>query len=46
VIGYYMHLKFDAIIYSRLFLGPLMIATMMVIVLMLLFGHFIDQSAT
>jgi cytochrome c oxidase subunit 4 len=46
VIGYYMHLKFDAIIYSRLFLGPLMIATIMVIVLMLLFGHFIDQSAT
>ena len=44
VIGYYMHLKFDAVIYSRLFLGPLTIAGMMVIVLMLLFGHFIDQG--
>ncbi len=45
VVGYYMHLKFDAVIYSRLFLGPLTIASLMVIVLMLLFGHFIDHAA-
>lgn len=44
VVGYYMHLKFDAVIYSRLFLGPLTIAGLMVIVLMLLFGHFIDHD--
>jgi cytochrome c oxidase subunit 4 len=45
VVGYYMHLKFDDVIYSRLFLGPLTIASLMVIVLMLLFGHFIDHPA-
>ncbi len=39
-----MHLKFDAVIYSRLFLGPLAIAGLMVIALMLLFGHFIDHG--
>jgi cytochrome c oxidase subunit 4 len=44
VVGYYMHLKFDAVIYSRLFLGPLTIAGLMVIALMLLFGHFIDHT--
>ena len=44
VVGYYMHLKFDAVIYSRLFLGPLTVAGLMVIVLMLLFGHFIDHG--
>ena len=44
VVGYYMHLKFDAVIYSRLFLGPLTIAGLMVIALMLLFGHFIDHG--
>ena len=44
VVGYYMHLKFDAAIYSRLFLGPLTLAAAIVIVLMLLFGHFIDHG--
>ena len=44
VVGYYMHLKFDAAIYSRLFLGPLTLAAAIVIVLMLLFGHFVDHG--
>ncbi|MFQ5457201.1 MAG: cytochrome C oxidase subunit IV family protein [Myxococcota bacterium] len=44
VVGYYMHLKFDADIYSRLFLGPLALAAIIVIVLMFLFGHFIDHG--
>ena len=44
VVGYYMHLKFDPVIYSRLFFGPLVIAMFVTIVLMLLFGHFIDHA--
>jgi cytochrome c oxidase subunit 4 len=46
VVAFYMHLKFDATIYSRLFFGPLTIAALMIIALMLLFGHFFGRVTT
>jgi len=46
VVGWYMHLRFDPILYARLFLGPLGIAAVITIVLMLLFGHFIQHTQT
>ena len=44
VVGWYMHLKMDPVIYSRLFYAPLMLAIVITIVLMLLFGHFIRHA--
>lgn len=44
VVGWYMHLKMDAAIYSRLFFAPLVLAATMTTVLMLLFGHFIHHT--
>jgi len=45
VVGYYMHLKMDPPIYSRLFFAPLVLAVAMTTVLMLLFGHFVPHAA-
>jgi cytochrome c oxidase subunit 4 len=44
VVGWYMHLKFDATLYARLFFGPLVIALLVTVVLMFLFGHFIAHA--
>jgi cytochrome c oxidase subunit 4 len=44
VVGFYMHLRFDSTVFARLFFGPLTIAALMIIVLMLLFGHFIGPA--
>jgi cytochrome c oxidase subunit 4 len=44
VVGWYMHLKMDPVIYSRLFFAPLVVATAMTVVLMLLFGHIIPHA--
>jgi len=44
VVGWYMHLKMDPVIYSRLFFAPLLLATGMTVVLMLLFGHFFPHA--
>ncbi len=46
VAGWYMHLRFDPIVYARLFFGPLAIAAVITIVLMLLFGHLIHRIQT
>ena len=44
VVGWYMHLRMDPVIYSRLFYAPLVLAIAMTIVLMLLFGHFLPDA--
>jgi cytochrome c oxidase subunit 4 len=46
VAGWYMHLHFDPAVYARLFLGPLAVAVVIAVVLMLLFGHFIHHAQT
>jgi cytochrome c oxidase subunit 4 len=46
VVGWYMHLRFDPVVYSRLFFGPLAIAAVIAVVLMLLFGHFVHHAQT
>jgi len=44
VVGWYMHLRMDPVIYSRLFYAPLVLAIVMTTVLMLLFGHFLPDA--
>ena len=39
VAMFYMHLKFDARLFSWLFVVPMIIATLVIIALMRLFGH-------
>ena len=39
VVAYYMHLKYDHKLFRVLFIGPLIIAIVTLIVLMLLFGQ-------
>ena len=39
VVAYYMHLKYDHKLFRVLFVGPLIIAIVTLIVLMLLFGQ-------
>jgi cytochrome c oxidase subunit 4 len=46
VAGWYMHLRFDPVLYARLFLGPLTVAAVIAVVLMLLFGHLIHHAQT
>jgi cytochrome c oxidase subunit 4 len=46
VVGWYMHLKMDPVIYSRLFFAPLVLAISIGFVLMLLFGHFIQPATS
>jgi cytochrome c oxidase subunit 4 len=40
VVGFYMHLKYDANV-RGLFFGPLMIATAIIVALMALYGYFL-----
>ena len=46
VVGWYMHLKMDPVVYSRLFFAPLVLAISIGCVLMLLFGHFIHRATS
>jgi cytochrome c oxidase subunit 4 len=39
VVMFYMHLKYDHWLFRRLFVGPLIIATLTLISLLFLFGH-------
>ena len=41
VVMFYMHLKFDARLFSALFVGPLVIAAGLIVALLFLFGHFV-----
>lgn len=40
VVGFFMHLKFDARLYRALFVGPLLVAIAVVIAMFLLYGVF------
>ena len=40
VVGFFMHLKFDASLYRSLFVGPLIIAIAIMLAMFLLFGVF------
>ena len=40
VVGFFMHLKFDARLYRALFVGPLIIALAIMMAMFLLFGVF------
>ena len=39
VVAFYMHLKYDRKLFRALFVGPLMIAVLIIIALLFLFGH-------
>jgi cytochrome c oxidase subunit 4 len=39
VVAFYMHLKYDAKLFRGLFVGPLVIAILVLISLLFLFGH-------
>jgi cytochrome c oxidase subunit 4 len=39
VVAFYMHLKYDKPLFRALFVGPLMIAILILIALLFLFGH-------
>ena len=39
VVAFYMHLKYDKKLFRALFVGPLMIAILIMIALLFLFGH-------
>jgi len=41
VVGFFMHLKYDANIMRTLFIGPLIIAILIILALMALFGAYI-----
>jgi cytochrome c oxidase subunit 4 len=41
VVGFFMHLKYDANIMRTLFVGPLIIAILIILALMALFGAYI-----
>ena len=41
VVGFFMHLKYDAQVMRSLFIGPLIIAILIILALMALFGAFI-----
>ena len=41
VAMFYMHLKFDARMFSTVFVGPLIIAAGTIVALLFLFGHFV-----
>ena len=40
VVGFFMHLKFDARLYRALFVGPLLVAIAVVVAMFLLYGVF------
>jgi cytochrome c oxidase subunit 4 len=40
VVMFYMHLKYDAKLFRALFTGPLLVATITIVALLFLFGHF------
>ena len=46
VVLFYMHLKYDARLFSALFTGPLIIAVVTLISLMFLFGHIAIRLAS
>ena len=39
VVMFYMHLKYDAKVFRALFVGPLMMASFIIVGLLFLFGH-------
>ena len=46
VVMFYMHLKYDAPLFRALFTGPLLVAAVTIIALMLLFGKFAVKLVT
>jgi cytochrome c oxidase subunit 4 len=40
VVGFFMHLKFDARLYRALFVGPLLVAIAVILAMFLLYGVF------
>ena len=40
VVGFFMHLRFDARLYRALFVGPLLVAIAVIIAMFLLYGVF------
>jgi cytochrome c oxidase subunit 4 len=40
VVGFFMHLKFDARLFRALFIGPLVIAVVVLLAMLLLYGVF------
>jgi cytochrome c oxidase subunit 4 len=41
VVGFFMHLKYDSSIFRSMFVGPLIIAILIILALMALFGAYI-----
>ena len=45
VVGYFMHLKFDAKLFTMVFLGPLAVATALLLAMLALYGVFTQGGA-
>jgi cytochrome c oxidase subunit 4 len=43
VVGFYMHLRYDGKLMTALFTGPLLIATVIILILMALFFQFVPR---